>query len=135
MTPKPHRETVTHAPKAPAKRIPIPFDPISFIGTTIAVVMMVCVLVGLWQVNRVGTQVQQMESYISALKAENTILQAEYRHGYDLQEVRAAAVSMGMIPMGEAEHITISSVVTPAEEAESESWWTELWEDLKALFA
>lgn len=136
VAPKAEPQVVTHGPKKAAKRIPIPFDPVSVLGTTVALVMFVCVFVGLWQLSRVNTQVQEMETYISAVKAENSILQAEYRHGYDLEEVRAAAVSMGMIPADQAERITVPAVTpAPAEEAEPTTWWAEFWEDLRMLFA
>ena len=136
VAPKAEPEVVTHSPKKAVKRIPIPFDPVSVIGTAVAVVMLVCVFIGLWQLNRVSTQVQEMEAYISAVKAENSILQAEYRHGYDLEEVRAAAVSMGMIPADQAERITVPAVSpAPAEQTAPTSWWAEFWADLRMLFA
>lgn len=117
----------------PVKRIPIPFDPIAVFGTLVALVMIVCVLTGFAQVNYVNRQVRDMEVYISGLRAENDILQAEYEHGYDLEEVRVAAATLGMIPRSEAQHITIT-VPERVEEPEP-TWWEELVRDFRDLFA
>lgn len=136
VEPKPEQQTITHAPKAPAKRIPIPFDPIAVMGTVVAVAMLLCVLVGLVQLNHVSTQVEEMEGYISAMKAENTMLEAEYRHGYDLEEVRSAALSMGMVPAEQAQRVSVSGLDEAVEESPAaDSWWAEFLEDLSALFA
>lgn len=127
------QQVINHPAAKPAKRIPLAFDPVAVIGTAVAVVMLLCVLVGFAQNNHAASQVQEMETYISGLKAQNSILQAEYEHGYDLNEVRVTATSLGMIPRAEAQHITVPTP-TPVEE-ETTTWWEEFVADFMALFA
>lgn len=127
------QQVINHPAQTGVKRIPLAFDPIAVIGTTVAVVMLVCVLIGFAQLSHASGQVQEMETYISSLKAENNMLKTEYAHGYNLEEVRVTAISMGMIPMDHTQRITVS---LPEEEPEPElSWWEEFWMDLKELFA
>lgn len=127
---KPVKQTVA---AAPVRRIPIPFDPVAVFGTTVALVMLVCMLVGLAQVNTANEQVQAMEHYVTQLEAENARLQSEYAEGYDLDEIRIAANSMGLVPVEQVRHITIT---IPEEEAvEQPTWWEQLLLDFQELFA
>lgn len=123
----------TIVPEAPMERITVAFDPVAVMGTLVAAVMLVCVIVGFCQVNAANDQVQAMETYISGLNAQNARLAEEYVRGYDLEEVRIAASSMGLIPMEEARHITIT-IPEVVEEPEP-TWWEELISDFQELFA
>ena len=119
-------------PKPRQERIPIPFDPVAIFGTEVAVVMLVCVLVGFAQVNHVNDEITAMEGYMGTLKAENYALQKTYDAGYDLEEVRTAAEAMGLVPIEQVRHITIA--IPEPEVVEELPWWEEMWNEFVSMF-
>ena len=121
-------------PKKPEKRKPIPFDPVAFFGSAVAVLLAVLMVVGLFQVAHTTAQVRMMEGRILNLEMEQELLRERYENGYDLDEIRAAAQSMGMIPAEEAGRIRVS---VPAETIEPLrlSWWDSLMVSLRQFFA
>lgn len=131
--PERKKEPKPIAPPIPVQRITVSFDPVAVVGTVVALAMLVCMLVGFWQVNEARNQVLQMEGQLSALKAENAQLQIEYDNGYDLDQVRIAAGSIGLVPREEVRHITVT-VPEPVVEEEP-TWWEEIVSDLQELFA
>lgn len=126
------RRKARPAAKPKEERIPIPFDLVAVFGTAVAVVMILCVLVGFAQVNRVNDQIAAMEQHISALKNENYVLQKEYESSYDLEQIRIAAEAMGLVPIEQVQHITIH--IPEPDPAAELSWWEEMWNDFKGMF-
>ena len=115
-----------------AERIPIPVDPVAIIGMTVAVVMALCILLGFAQVNQVNAEISRMESTISTLKSDQYALQKQFNLGIDIEEIRTTAQAMGLVPISEVRHITIT---LPEPEVEQElSWWEELWMEFQAMF-
>lgn len=120
--------------KTPAKRKPIAFDPVAAVGNVVAVVLAVLMIVGMVQVAHTTAQVHALEAQVLSLELEQQMLMEEYQSGYDLDEVRAAAESMGMVPASEAEHVTVK-VPTETVEVQSLSWWDNLLLNLRQFFA
>ena len=118
---------------APAKQIAIRFDPVAVMGTVVAIIMFICMMVGFSQVNQVNEQIAQAETQISGLKAEYSVLEAKYAMGYDLEEIRIAAEAMGMVSADQVQHVTLS-VSVPQPEPEP-TWWEQILLDIQELFA
>ena len=118
-------------PVPKAEPIPVPFSPVAVFGAAVAVVMLVLVLVGFAQLNRVNREIQTMELYISSLNSENYALNKEYQAGYDLDEIRTAAESMGLVPIDEVQHITVH--FPEPEVVEELPWYQQLWEDFLSM--
>ena len=91
----------------PPKRKPIPFDPVAFVGCTVAVLLLVLMVVGFAQVAHTAAQVKQVQTQIMSLELEHQMLEERYEAGYDLNEVQAAAVSMGMVSLENANHVRV----------------------------
>ena len=108
-------------------------DALALTGIVVAAVMMVCMLIGLIQVNIANAELQRAQVLVAQLEAENDRLQTEYEHGYDLAEIRISAEAMGMVPVEEVRHVKIE--VPEAVEVETVSWWEQWILDFKALFA
>ena len=119
-------------PKAKPEPKVITFDPVAIFGTAVAVVMILCVLIGFAQVNRVNDQIVQMEQTISQLKSVNYEKQKEYDGKVDLDEIRAAADAMGLVPVEQVRHVTIS-VPEPVVE-ETPGWWETFWQNFLDMF-
>lgn len=120
--------------KTPKKREPIEVDPVSLLGNAVAIVLAVLMIVGMIQMATTAARVRELETQITALELEQQMLQEQYESGYDLNEIRAAAESMGMVPAEEAVRV---SVQVPAEtlEVQSLSWWDGLLQSLRQFFA
>lgn len=108
-------------------------DALALTGIVVAAVMLVCMLIGLIQVNIANAELQRAQVLVAQLEAENDRLQTEYAHGYDLAEIRISAEAMGMVPVEEVRHVKIK--VPEAVEVETVSWWEQWILDFKALFA
>ena len=117
--------------RRPAKPV-LRVDGLAAVGTVVAAIMLICMVVGFVQVCHTNQQVQQLQEYVAALELEQDALKKEYKMGYDLDEVRLAAQSMGMIPQEQAQRITVS-VKEP--EVQIQPWWQSLLVQLRALFA
>lgn len=129
---KPKVKYTRTVPK-PVRRVRLLIDPFALVGTVIAVVMAVCVLVGFLQVNRANQTVAAMESHIAAVQAENRALAEEFEAGYDMEEVKTVASAMGLVPEDAVRHIRVH-VEEPVPQPEP-GFWAQLWEDLQELFA
>ena len=108
-------------------------DALAVTGIAVAAVMLACMLVGLAQVSRADAELTRAQVYVANLEAENERLRDEYERGYDLTEIRVVAEAIGLVPVEEVRHITVSVPEYP-EEMEP-TWWEQFVEDFKALFA
>ena len=119
---------------APAKRKPIPVDPVALVGSAVAIVLAILMIVGFAQVAHTSAQVKKLETQVMTLELEQEGLRQKYENGYDLEEVRAAAESMGMIPAEEAIHVRVP-VPAQTVEIETLSWWDSMLLSLRRFFA
>ena len=114
------------------KSYTIPVDPLALGGIVVSAVMLVLMVVGFVQLRAARQELTQMTSYVNTLQAENVRLEDTYHEGYDLEMVESAALGLGMIPVEEAEHITIS-VDMPVER--DVTLWERISSFLVGLFA
>ena len=120
--------------KTPEKRKPIAVDPIALVGSAVAVLLAVLMLVGFVQVASTSAQVKKLETQVITLELEQEQLRQKYENGYNLEEVRAAAESMGMIPVEEAVHVRVELPAEPMQ-IETLSWWDSMLLSLQRFFA
>ena len=123
--PKPNLEQV-------GKNI-LKMDALALTGIAVAVVMLLCMLIGLIQVNVANAKLQEAQVLVAQLEAEHDRLKTEYEHGYDLAEIRVSAEAMGMVPVEEVRHVKLKLQEPVAEE--TVTWWEQWVLDFKALFA
>ena len=116
------------------KRKPIPFDPIAFAGNVVAIFMAILMIVGFIQVAATNAKVQELETQLMVLEQQEQMLLEKYYGSFDLDEVRVAAESMGMIPADEAVHVRVQ-VNAPNVEVLQLSWWDTLVANLRQFFA
>ena len=121
-------------PKAfPAKKICIRVDPVAWAGIALAIVMVVLMAVSVGGYLDACAEYELMTDYVISLQNTNVERQREYVKMYDLADIQEKALGLGMVPMEEAEVITIHPVY-PEPEAE-EPWWNNISWFLKGLFA
>lgn len=120
--------------QAPKKRKPIPFDPVAFVGSVVAVMLAVLMVVGMIQVAVTNAQIRQAQTQLIALEQQEQMLLERYYGSFDLEEVRAAAESMGMVPVEEAVHVRIQ-VPAQTVQVQQLSWWDTMLSSLRQFFA
>jgi len=108
-------------------------DPVALIGLAVAVVMLVCMVVGACQISSCWQEYEQMSHYLSELKRENARLEHSYHISYDLEDVEAKALAMGMVPAEEIPRMSVR-VIVPTPEAEETAWDEFVW-FMQGLFA
>ncbi len=128
------RASLPNYQKTEPKRKPISVDPFAFLGSAMAIFLAVLMLVGLFQVGAATAEVRALETQLMSLQMEEELLVERYQSGYDLNEIRVAAESMGMIPMEDAVRIQVD---VPAQTAEvvTLSWWDTVLLSLRDFFA
>ena len=125
-------KSVVHQQHTEQVRV-ISIDPVALVGLAVAVAMLICLAVSAVGIKDTWQEYDQINKYMTYLKQQNADLEHTYTNGYDLAEVEAAAIALGMIPATEANTI-ILSVTVPEPEPEPTVWEDFTW-FLKGLFA
>ena len=105
----------------PDQKVEVRVDPLSVAATVTAIVLVVLMVVSLLQFGAAYRENVQLQEYVYTLRNENVRLEQEYQASYDLAEIEAQALALGMVPADQAQTMNISGVV-PAEPAEPTFW-------------
>ena len=108
-------------------------DPLAIGSLLVAAVLLVAMVLGTLSVQTAWTQLHTAEQYVFELQSKNTVLSAQYHSSYDLEEIRSAALALGMIPAEEAQTIKLN--VTMPEQQPQRTWKDDLVWFLEGLFA
>ena len=131
---KPKRKIKTILPlSAPDKTIRIPVDPVAIGGIVVAIALLVTLLIGCVQYVQVYRQYRTMMDHVVAEQNMNVELRENYRSQIDLVEIRDKALALGMVPVENAQVITIRAEL-PQREPEPTLWEDFVWL-CKGLFA
>lgn len=95
------------------KKIVLHVDLLAATGILVACVMLIMMLSGMMTLNKINGEIDRLESYLTELESENLQLHQTYRAGFDLDQIREAALKMGMIPAARA--VTVSLPVGTPE--------------------
>ena len=121
-------------PKAfPQHKIALRVDVAAWAGIVVAIAMVILMAVGVNSYLKACAEYEVMTDYVIGLQNTNVEKQQEYVTLYDQEDIQAMALALGMIPMSEAEVMTIHPVY-PEPEAEA-PWWEDISWFLKGLFA
>jgi len=108
-------------------------DPIAFCGIMVAIVMLVVMIAGMIQFDVVSQDHAVMERYVRQLREDHVLMTQQYTSRYDLEDVQTTARSLGMIPVEEAQTISVR-VQVPVREPEPTVIDNIIW-FLSGLFA
>ncbi len=133
LKPAPKKKKFTLPKAIPQQKICIRVDPVAWAGIFIAVVMIVLMAVSVSSYLDVCADYEAMTEHVISLQNFNVEKQREYVTLYDLDDIQEKAVALGMIPIAEAQVITINPVL-PEEEPEV-LWWENISWFMKGLFA
>ena len=107
-------------------------DPLALGGIVVSVVMLVLMLVGMATLGNAQKELAAAQARVDALQSQNLQLEETYHSRYDLDTVEKAALGLGMIPVEQAQHITISVSQEPLRE---NTLWERIHFFLDGLFA
>ena len=108
-------------------------DVLAVASLVLAGVLLVTMVAGALSMQTAWQDLRTAKQYVYELEARNRVLTVEYRSSYDLEEIRSAALSLGMIPAEEAQMRSIT-VTMPVQEPEPTFLENLQW-FLKGLFA
>lgn len=115
------------------KRQKIHVDPLAICSIALAMVLLVCMVMGTLQIQSAWQDLEAANRYVYNLEALHRQKLTEYRSVCNLDDIRAAAEVMGMIPIAEAKTMEIT-VSIPEPEAEPTMWEDIVW-FMEGLFA
>lgn len=126
---QPKPKAKTEKPASPVLQV----DALAVVGIVVAAVMLLCMLMGCIQVHSLNRQVQDLEVYVSQLELRQDTLRADYEHGYDINEIRTAAQSMGLVPKDQVQHVTVH--IPETETLVEYTWWESVVNAIRDFFA
>ena len=122
---KEHKPVLPKAPRTGVQHC-VYVDPVAVCGIAVAVLMLVVLAVGAFQLRAAMQQYNAQSEQLSAIKRENARLEHLYRTSLDLEAVQAQAEKLGMVPAEELEHREL--VVTVGQTSEEPTAWENfLW--------
>ena len=128
------KKTKTVLPKFyPNKETVVRIDALSMCAIAVALSMVVLMVVGCFQLKASYERYEVMNDYVISLQNENVKLSEKYYAGFDPVDIGWKAHALGMIPMEEAQTMTLS-VTIPEEEPTPTLWEDMVW-FLKGLLA
>lgn len=117
----------------PDQKVEVRVDPLSVAATLTAVVLVVLMVVSLLQFGAAYRENVALQEYVYTLRNENVKLEQTYHACYDLAEIEAQALALGMVPAEQAQTMDISGVV-PVEAPEP-TFWENVQQVFSELFA
>lgn len=108
-------------------------DPVAMVGIAVAVVMLVVMILGAVQLHEDWMAYQQMDDYVTTLRARNAELTLSYRSSYDLEDIEMKALAMGLVPADQVENRTVTVTIPEIRETvltwdqKVVRFWKELW--------
>ena len=133
LKPEKKKKKFTLPKVVPQHKVNIYVDPVAWAAIAVALVMVVLMAVSVNSYLNACTEYEAMTNYVISLQNTNVEKQQEYVTLYDLEDIQEKALALGMVPMSEAEVMTIHPVY-PEPEAEA-PWWEDISWFLKGLFA
>ena len=86
----------------------IRLNPLATLGTLMSLIMLILMIVNGVQITGLQEDTKAMHRYVNDLRAENNELKDIYESNIDLDEIERQAIALGMIPVEEAQRITVS---------------------------
>ena len=108
-------------------------DPVALGGVVIALVMLVLLIAGAYQLRDTRAAYDEMKAQLSSLKRENASLSHAYHTSYSLEDIRQQAEKIGMVEGENVDRFTVFFAL-PKEEKKPFAWDDFVW-FLSGLFS
>lgn len=131
---KEHKKANTKLPLHYFERVrKIYVDALALVSLLTAGVLLVAMVMGALSLQTAWQELDVARQYVYELEDTNRVLTAEYRSGYDLEEIRSAAIALGMVPVEQVQ-VKPLTVTMPVVEPEP-TWVEDIFWFLNGLFA
>ena len=117
----------------PEEKIIVKLDPLSLCAIAVCAVLVAMMVVSLFQYSAAYQRNVALQEYVYTLEGDQARLDQTYRSGFDLAQVEAQALALGMIPADQAQTITISGEIPAPQQAQT--LWQRVGMFLGELFA
>ena len=111
----------------------IRIEPSAIAGIVVAMAMFVVMILGALQIQSAWQEFRVAKTYLEQVRMEHRAIEAQYQESYDLEDVKTVAEKMGLIPVHEAQHVTIA-LTLPEPEPVRTQWDDFVW-FMQGLFA
>ena len=108
-------------------------DLLAISSLLVATVLLVTMVMGTLSLQTAWQELGTAQQYVYELEQKNRSLSAQYHAAYDLEEIRSAAIALGMIPVEEAQVMSLH-VTVPVQQPEPTLLEDIIW-FLEGLFA
>ena len=108
-------------------------DPLPVAGILLSCVLLVCMILGTVELGHVRQEYRAMHEHVQTLQESNKDLQIRYRDTVDAEYVEQLALSMGMIPQEQAQHMTVQ--LSERLQETKPGIWQSIAQFLAGLFA
>ena len=131
---KQQKQAKTTLPEQRIERVRnVQVDLLAITSLVLAAVLLVTMVAGALGLQKAWQDLEIAEKYVTMLQKEHRTLMTNYRSGYDLEQVRSAALALGMVSVEEAQTMQIR-VTVPEAEPERTLWDEVVW-FMEGLFA
>lgn len=133
---EPIRENKTTLPESrPMRKRVLRVDPLALGSIALSAVMLVLMLAGAFQLYTAGQQEKAARDYVQQLYAQNQQLKEDYTSGYDLEQIERNALALGMVPVDQVTHLTVSLEQIPVNIQAEPTAWDALCAFFASIFA
>ena len=108
-------------------------DALALVSLLTAGVLLVAMVMGALSLQTAWQELDVARQYVYELEDTNRVLTAEYRSSYNLEEIRSAAIALGMVPVEQVQ-VKPFTVTMPVEDPEP-TWMENILWFLNGLFA
>ena len=108
-------------------------DALALVSLLTAGVLLVAMVMGALSLQTAWQELDVARQYVYELEDTNRVLTAEYRSSYNLEEIRSAAIALGMVPVEQVQ-VKPFTVTMPVENPEP-TWMENILWFLNGLFA
>ena len=108
-------------------------DLLAISSILVSAVLLVTMVMGALSLQSAWQELGTAQQYVYELEEKNRVLSAQYHAAYDPEEIRSAAIALGMIPLEEAKVVPLQ-VTVPVQEPEPTLLDDIIW-FLEGLFA
>ena len=130
----PQKQSSARLPKAKKQqKWLIQVDLVAIGGIMAAFVLSIMLVVGLVQMNQAKQEATMYREYAMSLKQDNEQMRDTYASEYDMEEVRDIAITMGMVPVEQVEHVTMQ--VAAPQVVQEPTAWESFWAFFLGMFA
>ena len=136
------KKVAVEEPKKEKVSLPLPdlkkerlirVEPVAIIGIVAAMVLFVVMIMGALSIQSAWQDFRVAKDHLEQVQARHHAVESRYEESYSLEEIKSVAENMGLVPVSQVKHLTVT-VTMPEPEPVRTQWDDFVW-FLEGLFA